>query len=261
MINCDNITVTNIQSVVYVKKNNPPGKIDFYTRKMGLSTHELIFRLLGEVKTDFDGRILNNKKFTIQYLPKGRGSDEYKVETIETGECIDIYFDTNIPLCDEAFCVEVNSPIEMKDLFESVNSIWVKKDVGYYCDAMTVLYKILTVLKKQEDVMMQNLHYIKIKTGINYLNANFCNNEINFEYVASLCNMSYSYFRRLFLECMKISPAKYVTNKKIEYAKELLISKRHNVSEAAEIVGFKDVCYFSHAFKNITGVSPSTYKS
>ncbi len=257
MINNGNITVTDIQRVIYVRKNNPVGKIDFYTQKNGLPTHELIFRLFGEVKTDFDGKVLKNKKFTIQYLPKGCGNIEYKVETIETGECIDICFDTDKPLSDTAFCIEVNSPVKIKDLFESINSIWMKKDVEYYCDAMSVLYKILSLLKRQEDSIIENPHYIKIKTGVDYLNTNFCDNEINFEYVASLCNMSYSYFRRLFNESMKVSPSKYVINKKIEYAKELLLSKHYNVSEVSDIVGFRDVYYFSHAFKNITGVSPS----
>ncbi len=257
MINCDNITVTDIQRIVYVKKNNPVGKIDFYTQKTRLATHELIFRLFGEVKTDFDGTVLNNKKSTIQYLPKGQGNIEYKVETIETGECIDVFFDTDIPLSNAAFCVEVNSPVEMKNLFEKINDIWIKKDTGYYCQAMSILYEILSNLQKSENLVLKNSHYLKTKTAVDYLNANFCNTEIDYEYVASLCNISYSYFRRLFSKCMGISPAKYVTNKKIEYAKDLLVSGHYTVSEVSNIVGFNDIYYFSYSFKNITGFPPS----
>ncbi len=261
MINNDNITVTDIQSVIYVKKNNPVGKIDFYTRKNGLGTHELIFRLCGEVETNFDGNVLNNKKSTVQFLPKGQGENEYSVETVDPGECIDIFFNTNIPLSDTAFCIDVNLPAEMKKMFEKINDIWIKKDVGYYCKSMSVLYKILTMLIETVNPLSKISDYPKIKTAVNYLNTNFCDYEIDFEYVASLSNISYSHFRHLFVKCMGISPAKYVTNKKTEYAKDLLESELYTVGEIAHIVGFKDVYYFSHAFKNITGFSPSIYKS
>ncbi len=259
MINYNNITVTGIPSVLYVKKNNPIGKIDYHTKNDGLQTHELIFRLSGETKTYFDKMILNNKKFTVQFLPKGQGSHEYKVETIDPGECIDIFFETDIPLSDTAFCIEVNSSVEMKYLFEKINNIWLKKDTGYYCKAMSVLYNILSILKEADNKLSENLHYLKIKASIDYLNTNFCDYEINFEYISALSNISYSHFRHLFVKCMGISPAKYVTNKKIEYAKELLLSKRYTISEVADTVGFKDIYYFSYFFKKHTGVSPSVY--
>ncbi len=132
-----------------------------------------------------------------------------------------------------------------------------KKDAGYYYEAMSVLYKILSLLKSKKDSMIENPYYIKIRTGVDYLNSNFCDNEIDFEHVAALCNMSYSYFRRLFSVCMGISPAKYITNKKIEYAKDLLESGYYTVSEVSDIVGFNDIYYFSHSFKNIIGFPPS----
>ncbi len=260
MIQLNDVTVLNIQRILFYDGYSPVGTVKSHIQEEGLPTHELIFKLLGEAETEFDGLLLKGKQYTVQYLPKGHGDIEYKVKTIEPGNCIDVYFDTDVNLSDSAFCIEINSPLEMKNLFEKIYNIWLKKDIEYNYDAMSVFYKILKLLIKSENEMLENPHYLTIKSAIDFLNLNFCSNEIDYKYVASLCNISYSYFRRLFLECMNTSPAKYVTNKKIEYAKELLESKLYTVSEVADIVGFNNVYYFSHAFKNITNLSPSAYR-
>ncbi len=248
------ITVTNIKSVLHVSKNNPPNTIDIYTPAGGCPTHELIYRLFGEVETDFDGTILKNKKGTIQYLPKGQGDKIYKVRTIETGECIDIFFDSDIPLSSTAFCTETSFADDIREAFERIHTLWLKKDTGYYYESMRVLYKILQKMtqNKQNDML-----YERIRPGIEYLNKHFCDESLDYEKATSLCNMSYSYFRRLFVKCLGLPPAKYVFSRKIKYAKELLQSHRFTVGEVADMVGFKDIYYFSSAFKKITGYSPS----
>ncbi len=250
------ITVTSIQNVVYICKNNPANKVDFYTNKHGLRGHELIFRICGEVETDFDGTILKNKRGTVQYLPKGQGSQMYMVKTIETGECIDIHFDSDIPLSDTAFCTEENLTSDISEAFEKIYKLWKKKDLGYYYDSMRLLYKILKEITQstQCDVL-----YDRIKDGISYLNKHFCDESINYEEAASRCHISYSYFRRLFVKHFDVSPAKYVYNKKIDYAKELLSTNNFNVNEVANMVGFKDIYYFSAAFKRSTGKSPKNF--
>ncbi len=251
------ITVTNIKSVLHISKNNPPNTVGIYTTEGGCPTYELIYRLFGEVETNFDGKILKNKKGTIQYLPKGQGDKIYEAKTIETGECIDIFFDSDVPLSNTAFCTEMSFTDDMREAFEKIYKLWLKKDVGYYYKAMCVLYKILNEMTqdKQRDVL-----YEKIRSGVEYLNRHFCDESIDYEKAVSLCNMSYSYFRRLFVKFFGLPPAKYVFNKKIEYAKELLQSHRFSVSEVADMVGFKDIYYFSAAFKKSTGRSPSEFK-
>ncbi len=247
------VTITDIHGVMHISKNNPPNKIDIYTIKGGCPTYELIYRLYGEVETDFDGTILKNKKGTIQYLPKGQGNKVYKVKTIETGECVDIHFDTDIPLSESAFCTESFTD-DMREAFEKIYTIWLKKNDGYYYEAMQILYKILKEMTKDKE---PDLHYEKIRPGIEYLNRHFYDIATDCKKAAALCNMSYSYFRRLFAEYHKEPPAKYVIRKKIDYAKELLQSHRFTVGEVAEKVGFKDIYYFSTTFKKIVGRSPS----
>ena len=46
---------------------------------------------------------------------------------------------------------------------------------------------------------------------------------------------------------------------RIRKAKEMLSSHRYKVYEVAEMVGYRDIAYFSTTFKKVAGVSPSEY--
>ncbi len=52
----------------------------------------------------------------------------------------------------------------------------------------------------------------------------------------------------------------YLTNRKIERAKELLRQENSRVYEVAELVGYKSKTYFSALFKECTGMTPREYR-
>ena len=62
-----------------------------------------------------------------------------------------------------------------------------------------------------------------------------------------------------FKKIFKMSPVRFVTKMRIDYAKELLVTNRRSVSEIAEMCGFSNTYYFSNVFKKQTGFSPSQY--
>ena len=53
----------------------------------------------------------------------------------------------------------------------------------------------------------------------------------------------------------------YITRYRMRAAMKLLENCRYKVYEVAEMVGYKDITYFSSTFKKIVGVSPSEYQS
>ena len=52
----------------------------------------------------------------------------------------------------------------------------------------------------------------------------------------------------------------YVTQLRIQRAKELLSDETMSVGEIAEIVGYNDYFYFIKVFKKVQGISPSKYR-
>lgn len=75
-----------------------------------------------------------------------------------------------------------------------------------------------------------------------------------------LTGLSYTYFKKLFIDKNGVPPSKYVTFLRINRACELLISNLLKVDEIASMCGFNDVYYFSKLFKKIKGVSPTGFK-
>ena len=72
---------------------------------------------------------------------------------------------------------------------------------------------------------------------------------------------SYAHLCRLFHAEYGISPLKFVHALRIDRAKLLLRDTTLNVSEIAGKLGFRDVSYFCHLFRKMTGHAPLTYQN
>ncbi len=84
---------------------------------------------------------------------------------------------------------------------------------------------------------------------------------LTLEYVSSIANMNRTYFSRLFKKEMGVGFVDYVTQYRIERAKDLLRNKDLRVHEIAELTGFVDENYFSKVFKRYTGISPTAFRT
>ena len=77
--------------------------------------------------------------------------------------------------------------------------------------------------------------------------------------LASLCGYSPSHFSVLYQEKYGISPMQDILQKRIDLAKQYLLSGQASVSYIAEVCGFQSVNYFSKFFKQVVGCPPSRY--
>jgi YesN/AraC family two-component response regulator len=72
--------------------------------------------------------------------------------------------------------------------------------------------------------------------------------------------VSKSYLSRIFKMDMGISLWDYLNRLRNQKAKELLLLTDESITEIAAEVGYEDVGYFSRVFREITGLSPRTYR-
>lgn len=84
---------------------------------------------------------------------------------------------------------------------------------------------------------------------------------LKLEEIAFLCNMSLSTFKRHFTKEYKISPGKWLQDKKLQKAKELLENGSLKPSEVYLDSGYNNLSNFSIAFKNKFGYSPTEVKN
>ncbi|MBO4902251.1 MAG: response regulator [Lachnospiraceae bacterium] len=84
--------------------------------------------------------------------------------------------------------------------------------------------------------------------------------DISLDDVSREVDISPYYFSKLFKEETGENFIEYVTNIRIEKAKQLLASSRLSMKEICAQVGYADPNYFSRIFKKTVGVTPTEYK-
>jgi AraC-like DNA-binding protein len=78
--------------------------------------------------------------------------------------------------------------------------------------------------------------------------------------LAYISGRSLSSLNRDFKEIYRVSPKKWLQEKRLSYAKELLDIKGLSVTEAASEVGYKNISNFIKAFKRKYGITPKQIK-
>jgi len=84
--------------------------------------------------------------------------------------------------------------------------------------------------------------------------------QISIEEMAFLCNMSLSTFKRRFARIFKVSPSKWILQKRMEMAKKLL---QHNGTKPGEIfykLGYENHSSFTKSFKQTFGMTPGEFR-
>ena len=84
---------------------------------------------------------------------------------------------------------------------------------------------------------------------------------LKLEEIAFLCNMSLSTFKRHFIKEYKISPGKWLQNKRLQKAKETLEQGHLKPLDIYLDFGYNNLSNFSIAFKNKFGFNPSEISS
>jgi two-component system, response regulator YesN len=68
-----------------------------------------------------------------------------------------------------------------------------------------------------------------------------------------------SYLCQLFKQQIGKNFNDYLTEIRIEKAKELLFNPENNINTVGDLVGFSNPSYFTLVFKNLVGLTPSEY--
>ena len=98
-----------------------------------------------------------------------------------------------------------------------------------------------------------------VRTVLRYVEQHL-HETIRIEKLAKLCQKSVSQIERLFAFEMGIPIYRYILNRKIELAKQLLAQTGMTVREISAFLSFEDEFYFSGLFRKKTGYSPTQYR-
>ena len=120
---------------------------------------------------------------------------------------------------------------------------------------MELLYNVMDCSKNifRQILQLRN----PVKTDIHRIVEQNYTSPVSLEDLAYLSGRSLSSFKRDFQQIYNTTPAKYIREKRLQKAKELLQSTAMPVSEVAYSLGFENPTHFTHVFKDYFGTAPS----
>ena len=127
-----------------------------------------------------------------------------------------------------------------------------------------VCYRILgkAIEERKEAATIQdrmgNKEYME--AALAYIEEHLQEEELSIVSVAAQIYLNPVYFGRVFKEALHMSFKKYLLQRRMERAKKLLQSGTDSIGSICEQTGIGNPSYFSHLFKEYTGMLPSEYK-
>lgn len=246
-----NVIITKICAAVYVAPNT--GKHIHKNRPF----HGLVLNDDNSVK-DYvfdDGCILRTERNSLFYLPK---RSSYHVEQQQIGGCYAINFDSEI--FDKPFSVHFRNTELLLHNFKAACEAWKAGNNQANLLAMRALYdSIYQAQKELQKQYVSGSHLSLIAPAVQEIEHCFAKSDLSVSHLAKLCGISEVYFRKIFLHHYGVSPKEYLIQKRMAYAKQLLILEEFEISEIAALCGYSEACHFSREFKKRFGHSPKKY--
>ncbi|MGH1337887.1 MAG: helix-turn-helix domain-containing protein [Aureispira sp.] len=120
---------------------------------------------------------------------------------------------------------------------------------------------IIGLIKTDKDLAYQLQNFsIKSKADLHqYMNFHYLENKKLTDF-AKGSGRSLSVFKKDFKAIYNVSPAKWLKNKRLDYAYKLLTTTHRKSSEIYLECGFEDLAHFSKSFKNKFQINPSSIK-
>lgn len=111
-----------------------------------------------------------------------------------------------------------------------------------------------------EQVPLNNDFARKLMVCLDHIQSNL-HQPIKIETLAEMCHCSTCYFSRQFHSVVGMSFRSYVSLKRTEIAKHMLLTQpNEKISSIAFQCGFHDEAYFTRHFKKKVGITPSSYR-
>lgn len=99
-----------------------------------------------------------------------------------------------------------------------------------------------------------------IKQAKDFIQKNY-DTKVTLDMVSRVVGFSKAYFSKIFTEETGDNFTTYLTNVRIEKAKDLLAKTEMKIYEVCDHIGYPNIEHFSRTFKKLVGVSPIQYKN
>jgi AraC-like DNA-binding protein len=263
-------------SIIRYRSAKPPARA-----MVTLSRNLITFLLDGEKTVHFSGAQVNVKPHQFVMLAAGNclmsekaatpNADYHSILIFFDNKFLADFFDRHTSLINTPANTVAQLPFLLfeKDEFlvnftGSLNSILVGDKPVHAALQKIKLEELLVYLAVHYPGQIQqirNMHYeadddLLIRRAV----TSHLTNNITVEELAFLCNMSLSTFKRRFARLYGNSPSRWLLEKRMEIAAEMLRKTDRKASEIFSELGYENLSSFIQSFKQVYGITPKQYQ-
>ncbi len=141
---------------------------------------------------------------------------------------------------------------DKNQLWKVINNLNTLDEVmEFTLDKVKLYFEFIDSLKQENQTIINIYEYIK---------KNYMNPDLGVTEISSNTFLSPAYMCTHFKQVTGKTINQYVTEYRIEKAREFLLNKEYKISEVAKMVGYEDSNYFTRLFKKTLGILPSEYR-
>lgn len=219
--------------------------------------HTLSYRLVGDARFFSEEKALMQvREGEIVFIPAGFDFSKQAGE----GRILAVHFVSDSPISNEMLRFTPENSSHFRGEFQKLHDIWTRRNPGYEYEAKILFYRILLRMEQEWARVGQGATAQRLAAAMEHIHNHFSEGNVSVEALASLCGMSDTYFRKLFVQEFGMTPQQYISRLRLTTATELLQSGYYTVGEIAERCGFQSINYFSAFIKKETGFSPLRYR-
>jgi two-component system response regulator YesN len=192
-------------------------------------------------------------EFFVEEFINGMGRSAIKSTLIRQYVAMDFYF------CVSDF-LENELGISRKDLSEEVETptpeILADED-----KTQKYMGRIINQVLAVREADSRGRYSDVVSEVISYIEKNYTDDELSLNTLAAHVNFSPNHLSAIFKAQTGQPFIKYLTDYRMNAAKELLVTTSKKSNEIGLMVGYKDPHYFSYTFKKTQGMTPTQYRS
>jgi AraC family transcriptional regulator len=128
------------------------------------------------------------------------------------------------------------------------------------CELTIKLLRDYTTLPAAPAWSKAKLSPHKLRRAVHFIDENL-RNELTLARIADVVGLSAGHFAHAFRETMGVTPHRYIVERRVERARDLLHNSDLPLAEIAEMIGCASQSHFSVVFHRVTGLTPRQFRT
>lgn len=220
-------------------------------------SHALVFKLSGESVYNFESKNLRLRRGEVLFVPRGASYSYGKTSPGESRYIL-INFHAQVQQA-TAQGYSIEAFLDFDHFCHRLHRVSLLETAADRYRALSLFYQALECVCEAEKPTYSNTEAArKLEPAVEQLRERLYDPALRIGQLHTLCGVSDTYFRKLFIARFGVSPKRYVLLRRLRRAKALLDHGEYNsIAQVAALSGFDDPLYFSKIFRQTYGHPPS----